>query len=123
MNSKKNKRLQQNEDTDVKKRRIIISSLDQDSKRYIEEEFNFSKYLAVSQRKGTMAELGKKNTRLKKRSDIDINTSDRKSYLTEALSTRDLNDPESFQQGLRNMARSHVDFLVILKNSIKLKGD
>lgn len=112
MNSKKNKRLDQNENTDVKKRRTIISSLDQDSKRYIEEEFNFSKYLAVSHAKASLAELERKNNKLKKRNDEENTNSDRTSYLTENLSIRDLNDPESFQEGLRNMGRSHVNFLV-----------
>ena len=86
---------------------VIIENFGKETQKLIEEEFNKSKYVTSHKTEERSSIL--KNSRENSPNAFKFK---RKSYLGEAISKEDLNDPIAFEYALRKIAHTHVEKLV-----------
>ena len=95
----------------------IIESFGRETQKFIEDEFNNSKYVTSHR----LSDVKKSNNSPRKPKELvspDFFKFKRRSYLSEAITKEDLNDPNSFEYALKKITHTIVEKLV--KNSLNL---
>jgi len=89
----------------------IIESFGRETHKFIEDEFNNSKYVTSHRLSDDMS----KNYPKKPKKELvspHFFKFKRRSYLSEAITKEDLNDPNSFEYALKKITHTHVEKLV-----------
>ena len=91
---------------------MIIEEFGKETQKFIEQEFNNSKYVTSHKFSDDKSSANlKKKTPIESLSHIPFKFK-RRSYLAEAISKEDLSDPSSFEYALKKITYTHVEKLV-----------